>query len=311
MFFVHMNWRQFAGSYLSFSKKDRIGIFIILIIIVTIYLLPRLFAKKEPISLIEDKELYAIADTLNTKQTKEYEKDESATGFQYEPSITNDFSKGELFQFDPNSLSPPGWRKLGLNEKAIATISNYRNKGGKFYKPSDLNKIWGLPKGFYDRVESYITISNSRNENEQKFTADKYVKTERKTWNIELNTTDTSALIELPGIGSKLAMRIINFRDKLGGFYSPEQVRETFGLADSTFEKIKLYLHINVPAKKINVNTATKDELKLHPYIKWNLANAIVEYKNQHGNFKSIDDLKNILIIDEATLHKLSHYLAF
>ena len=306
-----MNWRQFAGSYLSFSKKDRIGIFIILIIIVMIYLLPRFFAKELAISFIEDKELYTIADTLNSKQTKEYEKDENATGFQYEPSVKNDFSKGELFQFDPNSLSSEGWGKLGLNEKTIATISNYRNKGGKFYKPADLNKIWGLPKGFYDRVESYITISNSRNENESKFTADKYVKTERKTWNIELNTTDTSALIELPGIGSKLAMRIINFRDKLGGFYSPEQVRETFGLADSTFEKIKLYLHVNVPAKKINVNTATKDELKLHPYIKWNLANAIVEYKNQHGNYKSIEDLKNVLIIDEATLNKLSHYLSF
>jgi len=306
-----MNWRQFAGSYLSFSKKDRIGIFIILIIIVMIYLLPRFFAKELAISFIEDKELYTIADTLNSKQTKEYEKDENATGFQYEPSVKNDFSKGELFQFDPNSLSSEGWGKLGLNEKTIATISNYRNKGGKFYKPADLNKIWGLPKGFYDRVESYITISNSRNENESKFTADKYVKTERKTWNIELNTTDTSALIELPGIGSKLAMRIINFRDKLGGFYSPEQVRETFGLADSTFEKIKLYLHVNVPAKKINVNTATKDELKLHPYIKWNLANAIVEYKNQHGNYKSIEDLKNVLIIDEATLNKLSYYLSF
>ena len=278
---------------------------------VTIYLLPRLFAKKETISWIEDKELYAIADTLNIKQTKEYEQDNEETGFQYEPSITNDFSKGELFQFDPNSLSPEGWRKLGLNEKTIATISKYRNKGGKFYKPADLNKIWGLPKGFYNRVESYITISSSRNENEPKFTADKYVKTERKTWNIELNTTDTSALIELPGIGSKLAMRIINFRDKLGGFYSPEQVRETFGLADSTFEKIKLYLHVNVPAKKINVNTATKDELKLHPYIKWNLANAIFEYRAQHGNYKNIEDLKNILIIDEATLNKLSHYLSF
>ena len=305
-----MNWRQFVESYLSFSKKDRIGIFIIVVIIVIIYLLPRLFAKEESISFIEDKELYAIVDTLNIKQTKEYEKD-NETGFQYETSIKNDFSKGELFQFDPNALPPEGWRKLGLNEKTIATISNYRNKGGKFYKSEDLKKIWGLPKAFYDRVEKYITISTVGNNEKPKFTPDKYVTKEKKVWDIEINTADTSALIELPGIGSKLAMRIINFRDKLGGFYSPEQIRETYGLADSTFEKIKSYLHVNVPAKKINVNTATKDELKQHPYIKWNLANAIVEYRTQHGNYKSFEDLNNILIMDEATLNKLSHYLSF
>ena len=305
-----MNWRQFVESYLTFSKKDRIGIFIIVVIIVIIYLLPRLFAKEESISFIEDKELYAIVDTLNIKQTKEYEKD-NETGFQYETSIKNDFSKGELFQFDPNALPPEGWRKLGLNEKTIATISNYRNKGGKFYKSEDLKKIWGLPKAFYDRVEKYITISTVSDNEKPKFTPDKYVTKEKKVWDIEINTADTSALIELPGIGSKLAMRIINFRDKLGGFYSPEQIRETYGLADSTFEKIKSYLHVNVPAKKINVNTATKDELKQHPYIKWNLANAIVEYRTQHGNYKSFEDLNNILIMDEATLNKLSHYLSF
>ena len=306
-----MNWRQFSDSYLSFSKKDRVGIFIILIIIGIVYLLPRLFAKEETISFIEDKELYAIVDTLNIKQTSEYEKGDVEKGFQYETSITNDFSKGELFQFDPNTLSHEGWRKLGLNEKTTATISNYRNKGGKFYKSEDLKKIWGLPKGFYDRVENYIIISAVSNDEKIKFTPHKYVAKEKKAWNIEINTADTSALIELPGIGSKLAMRIINFRDKLGGFYSTEQIRETYGLADSTFEKIKSYLYVNVPAKKINVNTATKDELKQHPYIKWNLANALIEYRTQHGNYKSLQDLKNILIMDEATLNKLSHYFSF
>ena len=304
-----MNWPQFLDSYLSFSKKDRIGILVILIIIAIIYLLPRLFAKEEAINFVEDKELYAVADTLKIKQTREYEKDENA-GFQYETSVKTNFSKGELFQFDPNTLSPEGWRRLGLNEKTIATISNYRNKGGKFYKPGDLNKIWGLPKGFFDRVENYITISTTGNNQKEEFTPNKYETKEKKSWNIEINTADTSALIELPGIGSKLALRIINFRDKLGGFYSPEQIRETYGLADSTFEKIKSYLHVNVPVKKINVNAATKDELKLHPYIKWNLANAIIEYRTQHGDYKSIEQLKNILIMDEATLNKLSHYLS-
>jgi competence ComEA-like helix-hairpin-helix protein len=102
----------------------------------------------------------------------------------------------------------------------------------------------------------------------------------------------------------------VNFRDKLGGFYSVDQVRETYGLPDSTFQKIKTSMQLGGSVKKLNINTATKDELKTHPYIKWNLANAIVEYRNQHGGFKSLDDLKNIAIIDEATFERIAHYLS-
>jgi DNA uptake protein ComE-like DNA-binding protein len=57
------------------------------------------------------------------------------------------------------------------------------------------------------------------------------------------------------------------------------------------------------------VNTATKDELKVHPYIRWNLANAIVEYRNQHGAFKNLDELRNIVLIDDVTFQKIVHYL--
>ena len=103
---------------------------------------------------------------------------------------------------------------------------------------------------------------------------------------IDINTADTSAFISLPGIGSKLAARIVNFRDKLGGFYSIDQVGETFGLPDSTFQKIKQYLKLeNTSIKKININTATVDELKAHPYIKYSVANPIIAYRNEHGPF--------------------------
>ena len=114
----------------------------------------------------------------------------------------------------------------------------------------------------------------------------------------------------MPGIGSKLAARIVNFRDKLGGFYSVSQVGETYGLPDSTFQKIKGSLQLGGTVKRLDVNSATKEQLKTHPYIKWNLANAIVEYRNQHGAFKSLDELKNITIIDDTTFEKIVHYLS-
>jgi competence protein ComEA len=293
-------------DYLKFSKKNRIGFLIVLISILLLYIFPFLPTKTKAITIKTDEALLAAITTAKTKQARQKEEENDIT-YQYEPSQKKEFIKGILFEFDPNSLSEKGWRKLGLNERTIKTIIKYRNKGGKFYKKEDLQKIWGLPAGFYDHVKNYIAIQNL-NAPAKNYTATVNSKP-AKTWNIEVNSADTSALVELPGIGSKLALRIINFRNKLGGFYSVEQVGETYGLPDSTFKKIKPFLHINGEVRKININTATKEELKLHPYIKWNLATMLVEYRNQHGYYKSMDDLKNIAAIDETTLLKLSPYL--
>jgi competence protein ComEA len=310
-----MLFKNFLKSYLSFSKRDRLGLFSFLALLAFIYFLPQYFAKpKEPFPLKERAVLIKAIDTLALSQQNKFKttgSEETAEPRQYEFTEAKGFTSGELFQFDPNTISPEGWQKLGLNEKTAKTINNYRSKGGRFYKPEDLKKIWGMPEGFYQRVKDYISIAHVQKPFEQNAVAKPiHEKSERKTIAININEADTSAFIALPGIGSKLAFRIVNFREKLGGFYSIDQVGETYGLPDSTFQKIKFYLNADGVIKKINVNTATKDELKMHPYIKWNLANAIVEYRSQHGNFKSLEELKNIVLVDETTFKKIMHYLS-
>jgi len=306
--------RQFVKDYLRFTKKDRIGILCVVGLAGIVFLLPRLFAKEsEELTLIEDNIFANAIDTLQgrSKYPEQY-RAENNTGYQYESSQSNNFTKGKLFEFDPNTLTAAGWQSLGLNERTTKTIINYKTKGGKFYKGEDLKKIWGMPEGFYDRVQDYIRITSIEKKNfRPDYPKPVYEKKERNIIAVNVNADDTTAFIALPGIGSKLAYRITNFRDKLGGFYSVEQIKETYGLADSTFQKIKPYLNVNADAvKKININTATKEELKIHPYIKWNLANAIVEYRTQHGSYKNLQELKNIVLIDEATFGKIVPYLA-
>jgi competence protein ComEA len=306
--------KTFIKNYLSFSKKDRIGVIALLALTAIIYFLPYLFGKNaEPFPVKERSPLVKAMDTLTnqTKKSNNRSDEENAEVYQYEPTQTKDFTKGELFAFDPNTLTIEGWQRLGLSERTSKTIERYRSKGGKFFKPEDLKKIWGLPEGFYERVKNYISIASVSKQFEQaNFSKPVYEKLEKKIANVNINEADTAAFIALPGIGSKLAFRIVNFRDKLGGFYSAEQIGETYGLPDSTFQKIKPYLKLSGNVKRLNVNTATKDELKSHPYIKWNLANAIVEYRNQHGAFKSLEELKNIAVIDEVTFAKIVHYLS-
>jgi competence ComEA-like helix-hairpin-helix protein len=308
-----MNWQQFVEDYLRFSKKGRIGLLCLVALLFLAIILPIVFNKHEPLSIEETKVLSAVIDTLNAKQTQQYKNDKKeeeyiASSYQFEPSVKSK-AETEVFIFDPNTLSKDGWKRLGLKDRTIQTIEKYKTKGGRFYNPEDLQKIWGLPNGFYELVKDYIRIERPAATRKEEFVTVSYSKTDKKSWNIEINSADVVTLEELPGIGNKLATRIVSFRDKLGGFYSVAQIGETYGLTDSVFQKIKSYLYTNGNVKKININTATKDELKVHPYIKWNLANAIVEYRNQHGNYKSLDDMKNIAAIDEGTFTKIVQYL--
>ena len=124
------------------------------------------------------------------------------------------------------------------------------------------------------------------------------------------NQADTADLIALPGIGSKLAARIVLFREKLGGFYRVEQIAETFGLPDSVFQRIRPLLKTEtVRLRKLNINTATEEELKSHPYLRWKIARLIIAYRNEHGPFPSVEALRNIMAIDEALLEKVRPYL--
>lgn len=208
---------------------------------------------------------------------------------------------------------------MGLREKTIHTIKNYLSKGGKFRNPEDVQRIYGLFPNEYERIAPYIRIENQYTDS-HKYPDNAYpnaggernpAANQSRYKIVDVNTADTTALIALPGIGSKLAFRIISFRDKLGGFYTVNQVSETFGLPDSTFQKVKQYLSISGNSiKKININTATVDELKAHPYIKWNLANPIIAYRKEHGSFAQVEDVKKVMVVTEEIYNKIAHYLS-
>lgn len=312
-----MLWTKIVKDYLTFGKRDRIGALLLLAVVAGGLALPRLLAPEQTATPVQENDALAKAiDTLKNRQAvaanNRYERfDNNPSNYRYETSSQRPaFTAGELFSFDPNTATAADWQRMGLNERTSKTIEKYVSKGGKFYRAEDLMKIWGMPEGFYDRVKSYATFESvKRNYASSNYEDRTFVREERKPTVVSINGADTSAFIALPGIGSKLSARIIAFREKLGGFHSVEQVGETYGLPDSTFQKIKSRLQVDGEVRKLNVNTATKDALKVHPYIRWNLANAIVEYRAQHGSFKDLEALKNIALVDEATFEKIRHYL--
>jgi competence ComEA-like helix-hairpin-helix protein len=306
-------------EYFQFSKQDRVAILAILFLVGLVFLLPGVTGKQKANQEKLDTSWITAMKRLEkgsplTEWPNESYRDDNTQQYQYDrPTGHYTKTKGEVFYFDPNTLTAEGWQRLGLREKTIHTIQNYLSKGGKFRKPEDVQRIYGLFPDEYERIAPYIRIESAggaENVYEPKQAPPPVPKANNPRYAVtDVNSADTSALIVLPGIGSKLASRIIGFRDKLGGFYSINQVAETYGLPDSTFQRIKQYLRADSPVKKININTATADELKAHPYIKWALANPITAYRKEHGLFAKPEDLKKVMAVTEEAYQKIAPYV--
>lgn len=300
-------WRQFVKDYLSFTKGERRAVLVLLALVVLFFILPYWWRPQRHAAPGE------IPATSNRDMANGPPPGHASPAA---PVITP-----RLFYFDPNTLAAEGWQQLGLRDKTIRTILHYREKGGYFRHPEDIGKIYGLLPADYARLLPYVKIKQQVPAFGKAAAKPAYIPYRQYPYaypprpliprSIDINTADSAAFIALPGIGSRLANRIINFRDKLGGFYSIEQVGETYALPDSTFQQIKGILHCDSYAvRRININTADANTLRQHPYIRWNIANAIVAYRGQHGDYTSVDELLRIEIISPDVFQKIRPYLS-
>lgn len=314
---------KWVKEYFSFTKKERNATLLLGLVALLFSLLPSMFPflVKDETELTADtalqQQLAALAVKTNDEQ-KENDVYSDAALYQPKESKFEQYRRekfnGTLFYFNPNTATADDWKKLGVREKTIGTILKYRSKGGKFYKPEDLKRIYGLRPDEVERLLPFVAIEEK--EKAIAFTDKSNTKTSvsnsRKEFAtvVDINNSDTSEWKKLNGIGSGYAKRIVNFRNKLGGFVSVEQVAETYGLPDSVFQQMKPQLKSSSSAvRKININNSTTEELKAHPYIGYSVANAIVQYRKEHGNFSSVADLQKIGAIDEKLYRKISPYL--
>lgn len=308
----------------GFSKKEVTGVIALFAIILLLYIGAHFirYTVKQPVTLNNRDSAWLLAASRLKEQALADSQTDYTPGNLFNQATAQSYFNAPgrtLFYFNPNELTAEGWQKLGLKPKTIRTIINYRNKGGEFRKPEDLQKVYGLSQADYTALLPYVQIPSREKTvypvtpGPQHFSTDKpaYPAYAKKAYHsIDINTADTVEYSSLPGIGAALARRIVNFREKLGGFYRVEQVAETYGVPDSTFQKIKPYLQLSsATVKQLNINTATVEVLTAHPYIKGSIAKSMVAYRQQHGPFNNIQELQKLMSIDNTAYEKIRPYV--
>jgi len=129
---------------------------------------------------------------------------------------------------------------------------------------------------------------------------------------IEINASDTAQLMKIPGIGASFAKKITGYRNVLGGYYRLEQLQEVYGMYAELYEKVIPFLRTDTgKITPIQVNTASLDKLKSHPYINFYQAKAIVEMRKKKGKLENIHELDLLEEFTPEDLERLKHYLAF
>ncbi len=296
-------------DYFTFSAKERIAVTILLLLIGGFIALPYLFQpeKKKP---PEDAALHAQLAQLQQPSRQQDGKNEEDWQQPYQASSDITPQQYELFSFDPNTLEAKDWKRLGLSDKTIHTILNYRSKGGKFRTPEDLRKIWGLKKEIADRIVPFAKLPPLPVRPFNAYGQRQMISVPPITTPLDINTATPQQLMQVPGMDHSIPYRIISYRDKLGGFFNPDQVKQTYGMNDSVYRLIRPFLKTDsTTIPKININTCTVYQLNREPVISRNIAQAIIIYRNHHGAYQQVTDIRKIAFLTEEMFQKIAVYL--
>jgi len=297
---------------LSFSKGERVAIVSIMAVIFLLVLACIFRPGRKSLS---EASLHNL-DSLLALRQQAIEEQQSKKA-----ESTPEVAKLHPFPFNPNTLTEDEWKQIGLTDRQIRNIMNYQAKGGKFYSKNDLAKLYTISEEDFAQLEPFIVLpeisrgtSNKALEKKQENQQfEEKPKPEKKPIPIvDLNTVDSTTLVELPQIGPFMALRIIEFRDRLGGFIDKEQLRDVKGMDSARFATIQPYINIGeVETRKIDINRADFKALVHHPYLNYEQVKRIFNQREKRGMIKNWEQLRTVLKDEGEVNPLLEHYVKF
>lgn len=304
---------------MDISKRVRYALYslfsIMLLLIVIWRILPFLAPKSaenlDEVALQKSWEAYKANNTTAAATENSYTRNNDYNNHIYENSAASNIAYNPK-PFDPNTASEETLIAVGFPVRTARTLIKYRSKGGTFRKKEDVKKLYTLSEADYNKIAPYISIAENNNGKQFEPYNAAPAKVSYSAQNtLELNSADAEQLITLRGIGPGYAKRILNFRDALGGFTSIEQLKEVWGFPDSTYQALKDHFSVNTTlVRKLNVNTATEEELSVHPYIGKKMATNIIRLRNDLKTFTEIEQLRLVPLINEEKYRKIAIYLS-
>ena len=301
-------WKDFF----YFSLSERRAIYVLLVLIAVLIIAIIWTPTPEAQSVYD----VAEADSLALKLKQKEERKSFSQNKRIQGMVPT-----TLAPFEPNLADSIELLRLGLPSYVVNNVIKYRQKGGRFSTPESFARIYGLTEEKFKELKPYIYISKDfiKKPEQRKFLQER-PKREHKMDSlpkpfkypegtlVDVNAADTTELKKIPGIGSGIARRIVAYRNRLGGFYSLEQLNEVEFVSADLLKWFKLE---SDSIRKLPINRVGLDKLRAHPYIDFYQAKVIVEYRRKRGEIKSLSQLSLYEEFTEKDLKRLSAYVSF
>lgn len=294
--------RRFT-SHFKFSKQERSGIFFLLLIIIilqAIFFVVKYTSYPTIDNLSVDKETQTIIDSLKQR------------------TLQRDTI--QMFPFNPNFISDYKGYALGMSPGEIDRLHSYRKRNLYVNTAGEFQEVTQISDSLLNRISPYFKFPEwikNRFQNKPKYQVAKIVDEPNVNPNSiqpkDLNIVTADELKSIYGIGDKLSQRIIKFRDRLGGFFSDDQLYDVYGLEPKVVQRtLKRYKVLSQPdIEKININTASETEISKLIYLSKTMATKIVEYRKDNGAFTSFDELTKIEGFPTQKINRIKLYLTF
>lgn len=266
------------------------------------------------------------ADVLTTEErkalseaAKSIERTEKSEYVSYAPTRL----ATQLFPFDPNHADSATLLRIGFSRWQVNNMMKYRQRRGRWRSPDDLRRLYGLSEEDFQRLRPYIRIAKADQRGRyvpfprepyygvpkgEEVTYEKQVKLSEGA-TLPLNSSDTTALKQLPGVGSYYAQKIVKYRERLGGFVNTAQLADVEGLPAGLSRWFTL--EPNSRVRQLRINHATFKELVRHPYLSYDQTKVIVNHVRQYGPILSWRDLRLYKEFSERDFERLTPYIRF
>lgn len=266
-------------SHITFTKQQRYGIFLLVIVIVSIQLCYTFISFKSPI-----KENVALIKTI---QLAKVELDSL-----YKQSLSAD-SGYKIYPFNPNYITDYKGYRLGMKTEEIDRLLAYRDQNKWINSAREFQQVTKVSDSLLETLSPYFKFPDwvtSKANQQNSF------QSKSKNEVFDLNNASLDQLKSIYGIGDFYANKIIELRQKLNGFAAYQELSVISGLTPEVLENIKKSTIIASPRviSAININTATKADLVKVPYIDYEIAFKIIEYRTLNEKISSIDELLKI-----------------
>ena len=278
------------------SKRNRRGVLILGAILLVIIYSPRILA-----GYFQDNSLEYTVEELDEVE-KQIQDSKTSRKKKYSKKKKERYTVPQT-AFDPNQYALTDWMNLGLSDKQANVVIRFTQHG--IYSNEELKKIFVISEELFGLIKD-STYYPARAQNNSAFSPE-ITRSSQKM--VQLNIATHDDLTELNGIGDYYAKKIIEYREKLGGFHSQEQLLELWKFTPEKLAKITDQLVVSGDLQKININQASYEELVKHPYVSSKVANSIVKMRAQRDGYKNLEDLLDSKLIDRELFNKLEPYI--